>query len=354
MATYYWAPAAGSSTGTWDATNAVNWAATSGGVPTGLLFPLVTDNVVFDANSVNGGSFTVTHSTGATCANFDASGVDQAMTLTGTTTWTVTGNLTTPATNFTKLGTGTLTFSGSAAKAINTNGVSYACSVTFNAASSSMTLGGNLVIATGRTISFTNGTLNLAGYNVTCGTFTSSGSAARTLTLSTGTVTCNDASTSWALGGATNLTLSAASSTILMASASAKTFAGNGYTYGVVKSAGAGAMTISGNNTFGELGNTVQPTTIRLTAGSTQTVTTFSASGTSGNVVTLDSSSAGTAATLSKASGTVNASYMSIKDSAATGGATWNALNSTDVSGNSGWVFTTPPAVAGGNFLMVF
>jgi hypothetical protein len=100
-------------------------------------------------------------------------------------------------------------------------------------------------------------------------------------------------------------------------------------------------MVISGANTFGELGNTVQPTTVTLTSGLTQTVTTLSLQGTAGNLVTLNASTAGTAATLSKASGTVDVSYLSIKDNTPTGGARWVASNGTNVDGGNtvGWEF---------------
>ena len=43
----------------------------------------------------------------------------------------------------------------------------------------------------------------------------------------------------------------------------------------------------------------------------------------------------------SKSSGNVAANFMSIQDSTATGGATWYAGgNSTNVSGNTGWIFS--------------
>ncbi len=55
----------------------------------------------------------------------------------------------------------------------------------------------------------------------------------------------------------------------------------------------------------------------------------------------LSSSSAGNAATISVASGRVDVFNMSIKDSTATGGATFIDLNGTSVSGNTGWSFGT-------------
>jgi hypothetical protein len=49
--------------------------------------------------------------------------------------------------------------------------------------------------------------------------------------------------------------------------------------------------------------------------------------------------------------------YLSIKDSNATGGATWYAgANSVDAGNNTGWIFTAPPSpsTAGGKFFLFF
>jgi len=48
--------------------------------------------------------------------------------------------------------------------------------------------------------------------------------------------------------------------------------------------------------------------------------------------------------TISKTSGTVSLDYVSLRDSTASGGASFYAGdNSTNVSGNTGWIFTSPP-----------
>jgi len=347
MADRYWV----GGSGTWDNSLTTNWSATSGGSG-GASAPTTSDNVIFDAGSDSSANFTVTHSTSAACLSLTASALDYQMTLTGTTTLTIAGSLSLPATNFVKGGSGALLFNGATTRTITTNGVTLSGSVTINAASSTITLGSALTLSAGRTITFTAGALlDFAGYNVTCGTFTSTLASTRSLTLGTGTITCTDGTSTAAftLTGATNLTLSAASSTILMTGATAKTFGGNGYTFGVLKNAGAGTMTIAGSNTFSELGNTVQPCTVSLTSGTTQTVTTFSLQGTAGNLVTLNAVTAGTAATLSKASGTVNASYLSIRDNTPTGGAKWVASNGTNVDqGNTlGWEFILGQVAAG-------
>jgi len=142
-----------------------------------------------------------------------------------------------------------------------------------------------------------------------------------------------------------------------MTSASAKTFAGGGGTYPTLNQGGAGALTISGNNSFADLTATTRPSTITFTISTTQTFTAFTLSGTAGNLVTINSSTASTQATLSKSSGNVSVNYLSIKDSNAAGEASWYAgANSTNVSNNTGWIFTAPPTPSTntGNFFLFF
>jgi hypothetical protein len=80
--------------------------------------------------------------------------------------------------------------------------------------------------------------------------------------------------------------------------------------------------------------------TLKLASGTTNTVGTFVTSGT--NQKFLQSSTPGSQATLSQATGTVSVSYLTIQDNAATGGATWIAyvgnLN-VDAGNNTGWLF---------------
>ena len=131
-----------------------------------------------------------------------------------------------------------------------------------------------------------------------------------------------------------------------MTSASTKTFvAGTGAVYNcTLDQAGLGQLTITGSSTFNDIINSVQPATVRFTAGTTTTFNNFNLRGTAGNLITISSATAATH-TLSKASGTVSCDYLSITNSIATGGASWYAgANSTNVSGNTGWIFTAPPS----------
>jgi hypothetical protein len=141
-----------------------------------------------------------------------------------------------------------------------------------------------------------------------------------------------------------------------MTRATSKTFTGGGSTYNcTLSNDGAGALTITGSNTFTTLANGVQPTTFTFTSGTTQTLTNWSISGTAGNLVTIGASTT-SAATLSDASGTVSADYLSISYITATGGATWYAgANSTNGGNNTGWQFSAAPVITSSSgFFMLF
>ena len=80
--------------------------------------------------------------------------------------------------------------------------------------------------------------------------------------------------------------------------------------------------------------------TLQLKSGTTNTVGSFATSGTTQKF--LQSTTPASQATLSQASGTVSVSYLTIKDSAATGGAVFNAFTSNanvNSGNNTGWYF---------------
>lgn len=241
-------------------------------------------------------------------------------------------------------GTNAWTFASTSAtpRLITTNLKTLDFPVTFNGAGGTWTLQDAMTVGSTRTVTLTAGTLNLNIKTLTCGAFASAGSGTRTLTATSTSIVLTGAGAAWNVSS--TLTLNSTGSTITANSASAKSFASGGLSYGTLRQGGAGALTISGTGaTFADLQNTTQPTTVTFTAGETFNFTAFSLSGTSGNLVTINSSSAGSQATLSKSSGTVSVSFCSIKDTNATGGATWNALignGNVDAGGNTGWVFS--------------
>ncbi len=273
------------------------------------------------------------------------------------------GSYTYTASTTLSAGTGAWTFAAtSGTNTLTSGGVTLNFPVTFNGVGGTWKLIDNLSIATTYTLTHTNGTLDLNGQTLTLNGTTTYVTAAGTknLTFNGGTLICSQGSTTAFNNAApTNYTTTAGTGTgtISMTSASAKTFVGGGSTFNCnLNQGGAGTLTISGSNTFNSITNTTQPATVTFTAGTTTTLLSdFQLSGTSGNLITINSSSAGSAATLSLASGAVSVSYCSIKDSTATGGATWNAYTTSgnvNVSGNTGWVFTAPLTPAA--FMMFF
>ena len=253
-----------------------------------------------------------------------------------------------------------LTFGAtSGTQIITSNGKTHDYPITLNGVGGTVQLADALLMGTTRILAHTNGTLDLNGKTLTVGTQYQTVVGTQVLTFNGGTLTCPGVTT-LAFNNAAPAGFSTVAGTgtgkISMTGATAKTFVGGGSTYNcTLSNDGAGALTISGANTFTTIANGVQPTAFVFPISVTQTVTNWTVSGTAGNLVTITSGTAGTAATLSKASGTVSSNYLSLKDSAATGGATWYAgANSTNVSGNSGWIFSNAPANAAGSFFFMF
>ena len=84
---------------------------------------------------------------------------------------------------------------------------------------------------------------------------------------------------------------------------------------------------------------TIADGTLKLKAGATSVVGSLVTTGTTQKF--LSSSTFGTQATISAASGTNNVTYLTIQDSNATGGASWYALSaSIDAGNNTGWIFS--------------
>ena len=322
-----------------------------------------------DAVTVNAGSLTETSS-----ISFNVTAGTYALTLTGNSKnvdftgfagslvnslRTIFGNLVLSSGMTVSAGGTPTTFAAtSGIKTITTNGKLVDFPVTFSGVGGTWQLQDALTLGSTRTLTLSNGTFDLNGKTLTTGTFSSTNSNIRVLTMTgASVVVLGSVGTAWTMGTSTNATVNASGSTVSMNSASAKIFSGGGLTYGTLVQGGAGALTVVGSNRFADISNAVQPATVRLSAGTTQTVSAFSLSGTSGNLITLDTNAAGTRATLSDASGIVSVSFVSIKDINATGGATWDALTANgnvDAGNNLGWNFGAVPVIVKTIFRQVF
>jgi fibronectin-binding autotransporter adhesin len=151
----------------------------------------------------------------------------------------------------------------------------------------------NTTIGSTRTITHTAGTIDLNDNTLTTGLYSSTGSTARQLDVGTGTLAIGNNFTA----SGSNYT-TAGTGTISMTSASSKTFAGGGFTYPTLNQGGAGELVITGANTFNNITNSTQPTTVTFPANTNTSVKGFNLNGTAGNLVTIKSSTPGQQFTL--------------------------------------------------------
>lgn len=318
------------------------WASASNGSGGTVRVPLPQDTARFDANSITSASQTITVDIPHLPAmNF--TGVLNSPTLDrGATAVRVCGDITLVS-GMTNTGAGALNFYSKAGTVnVTSAGVSWPCAIVLQLSGTV-----NLVDAftTTASITHTQGTLT-ANANINSPSYSSSNTNTRALNMGSGTWTISGTGTVWDITTATNMTLTRGTSTVSISdtSASTKTFSGGSLTYYNLSIAGAasnGAVSVTGSNTFNAVA--LNPdTSVKFQNGGTQTIQTPPRwLGTSGHLITIDSTSTGTA-TLSVASGIVGCDYLNLSRSAATGGATFYAgSHSTNTTGNSGWSFTS-------------
>ena len=324
----------------------------------------VTPGALSEANSISynftGGTYALTflNSFGHSARNVDFTGY--AGTLGITSSVTIFGNLTLSSGMSLTASNSPLTFGAtSGTQLITSNGKTMDFPINFDGAGGTFRIEDAFTMGSIRTMTLTNGTLNLNGKTCTVGTRFQTATGTKNLTFNGGTLVCPDPNTtSFSNAAPTNFTTTAGTGTgtISMTAATAKTFVGGGSTYNcTLNQGGAGTLTITGANTFNDITNT-EPTANQITfpASTTNTFNNFTLSGTSGNLVSLRSFTPATQFTLSKSSGTVSVSYLDIQDSNATGGATWEAFlsNGNVNSGNNlGWDFGA--VSGGGNFFLM-
>ena len=351
--TVYWNLAGAQS---WSATG---WATSSGGTPATANFPLPQDTAIFDdTGSVTG---TITVNLDWYIGTLNMSARTSAMTLaTSSSAPFVIGNWINGS-GVTITGSGNITFAGRGSQTLTSASKTFPQPFIINTLGGLLTLQDALTLSSSSTgvLGLTNGTLDLNGYTLTF----SSTTATTTFYTSVGTknITFNGGSifiatsstTAFNNSQPTGFTTTAGTGigTISFTSASAKTIVGGSSTYNcVLNQGGAGALTITGSNTFSNITNTYSATgatSILLSSG--QTVAAFTASGAATKLLTLSSSTAGTQATIAlTGGGTVSTDYLNVQDIAftpapATDGTTpyvwYLGANSTNSGNNTGGLF---------------
>lgn len=365
--TVYWNLATG---GNW---NSTAWATTGGGTPAANNFPLPQDTAVFQSTGLNSGA-TVTMSLNYAAGTIDMSArTANTMILSiGAGTPQIVGDLIS--------GSGVTISDSNTSAYLRFVGVNNTQTITSAGAAIGIRIwiqkpGGTLTFAdnttfsantgTITTIKFTEGTINVNGKTVTlsgatsgfnCDSVLLTGSS-RVITWNGGTFSIAGSGDAWSTTVGNTTSAGTGSGTIRFTSASAKTFGGgNGVNWNcTIDQNGAGDLLILFGNTYTNITNSYASTgatSITFSSGYTTTVSSFTASGTVGKILTIKSNSPGTRFTLSDSSGTNAIDYVSITDSAATGGAVWDpGLNSINGGNNTGWLF---PAGGSGNMFMLF
>lgn len=327
--TMYWHVDAGS----WS--DSGQWFLATNGVGAGRV-PLPQDDAVFDSNSFDSGGQTVTQDMPRIGKSINYTGVTDTPTVNDTVAWTIYGSLTLIA-GMTWSHNQLTYFQGRGAFTLTSAGNAFGTNVYIQMVGGTLTFQDAFSIPVGYVFSLSNGTLVATTSNVTVSFFTIS--SGTTLTMGSGT---------WSVDATWNMssgaTLNAETSTISFDTygASDRTFIGGGKTYNnlTIGSSGTGIATLSGatNNIFNVFTIT-KPKTVKFTAGTTTTVSSFVADGDAVDGIVITSATSA-AHTLSDASGTNAVSYCTISYSEAGGGATWDATdNCTDGGNNTGWDF---------------
>ena len=171
--------------------------------------------------------------------------------------------------------------------------------VTFSGSGGGWTLQDNLTMS--GALALTAGTLNTNAKTISCQSFASSGSTARTLTATNSTITCTQATGApWSITG-TNVTLTMTGSTINVTGSTSPSFTGGAYAYENVNITGGGSISLSDKDASYvnlTITGTASVSSVSVSAG-TRTVAgvlTLTGSSTS-NRLAVSSSSAGTART---------------------------------------------------------
>jgi len=376
MADRYWVGGAG----TWDGSSTTHWAASSGG-SSGASVPTSADNVFVDSNSGFSSGGTITLAVGNRNMNDFTSSVGHSYTIDGGTNsanFNIYGSCTLES-GFTFSGNGGLSFQATATGKTITAAGATLTTINFYSAGGGWTLQDDMVA---NDLYIQNGTLDANGHNITCHGYYFYATTGNTPTINMGSgnwiISSNDVDDNDSGGGvwwvdennSQTVTFNPSTSTIKLtdSTANSKTFfhsidgvAGGGHTYNNIwfsPGSGTGSLIIVGSNTFNDFkDNGTAAHSILFTHGTTTTVTTFTVTGSAGNLITINSDTTATHSLVKSGGGVISCDYLSIQHSVATPGSTWYAgLNSTNNQGvstaGSGWIFTAPPAL--GNMLLMF
>lgn len=336
----------------WGGSN--SWALTSGGAGSNDNFPLPQDTAVIDENTTLTGTLNFNF---VNVGAVDCSTRTTGITLNFNNAISLYGSLILGS-GITVSGTSAQTFSGRSTMVLTSAGKTITFPIEVEAPSGTLQLGDALT--TSNTITNILGTLDANNYNLTCTTFDSNNSNTRTITMGSGQWTLSGTGTVWTTATTTGLTFNKNTANILLSdtSTTARTFTGGGLTYNKLTIGGAtgtSTLTINDANSFSELAST-KTVAHTITLGSNQsTIDTWSITGTSGNVVTFNSSSTGTRRTFTLTNASSGIDYLAVQDiGELSGGKFIVGFNSINNGNNSNVYFSDTATVDTGSMFMLF
>ena len=347
---YYWVGGSGN----WSDLN--HWATSSGGNSKHSVVPSPNDNVFFDNNSFIASGDTINMNLGiTTCRNLDFSGATKSHKVEGNTTaLKIFGSF--KLSSFT-----TLTYNGEIYfEALTTGHTIYTAGNTFPNKVYFNGIGGGYILTDAFTVLnsviFNYGELNTNGKKFKCNVFYSQNNNSRILNITSSEIF----TTLWLVNG-TNLTVTAANSTIYINNSSGggfehigtviynnvsftnksaiNTLTTTNATFGKVRFAGDGG--INGNNTYDSLILGFGKTYTFETSKTQTFILGLKAEGDCNNRIKLLSNGL-TQAQFSKSSGTVVVDQAKLQNIAGIGGAGFIANNSIDLGNNTGWIINPP------------
>jgi hypothetical protein len=343
---------------TWSGSS--SWALTSGGAGSNDNFPLAQDTAVVDENTTLTGTLSLGNV--FNIGSLDCSARTTGITLDQNNTATRYGSYTLGS-GVTVSGTSTQTFSGRGTQTFTSAGKTITFPLIVDKPAGAFELGD--AYESSNTIRLTQGTFDAKNYNVTCLRFRGDGALTRTLTMGSGlwTLSGDGIGTNgvWFVSTTTGLTLNKDTANILFSGTSTATrlFNGGGLTYNNLTIGGLTGTSITLlaglDTTFSELAAT-KPVAHTIQLAENQTIGTWSVAGTSGNVVTVNSSATGTRRTITLTNATSDIDFLDVRDIGITDpDKFYVGDNSIDSGNNLNVIFASGPSeTATGNMFMMF
>jgi hypothetical protein len=334
-----------------------SWALSSGATGSNDNFPLAQDTAVVNEDTALTGAL---GAAGYNVGTLDASTRTTGITLSYATSFTFYGSYTLGS-GVTVGGTSTQTFAGRGTQTFTSAGKTITFGLSVEKPSGAFELGD--AYSASNPITHSRGTFDAKNYNVTCLTFSSSNNNTRTLTMGSGLWTLSGAGTMWSTAITTGLTFNKDTADILLSNTSttSRTFNGGGLSFNkliIGGATGTSTTSLTGANTFSELASTKTVAhTVQLGASSSgTTIGTWSITGSAGNVVTFNSTTAGTQRNFNLTNVTSGIDYLAVRDIAVNqANRFYVGANSTNNGNNLNVIFEeAPPPQVSGNFLMLF